>query len=289
MNCSVGRAIPPRRCVAPIALRRTTAHRFGMIIPDNLTSQTVTSVTHWDDYMFSFRLTRPPSFRFNAGEFVMLGLMRGEKPLLRAYSMASPTWDEEVEFLSIKVPDGPLTSHLQRIVPGDQVLLGKKPTGSLVADALLPGKRLFMLATGTGLAPFMAVAREPEIYERFDQLVIVHSVRQVVDLAYREILDARLAGDPLVGEEAAKRFHYVPTVTRDEFHTRGRIGDVIASGRLFEELDGPAAFDPETDRIMMCGSMAMIRDFAARFEGMGFIEGAHSHPGHYVIERAFVG
>ncbi len=260
-----------------------------MIIPANLTSETVTSVHHWDDYLFSFRLTRPPSFRFNAGEFVMLGLMNGEKPLLRAYSMASPTWDEEVEFLSIKVADGPLTSRLQKIVPGDQVLLGKKPTGSLVADALLPGKRLFMLCTGTGLAPFMSVAREPEIYDRFEQLVVVHSVRQVVDLAYREVLEARLADDPLVGEEAATRLHYVPTVTRDEFHTKGRIGDVMESGKMFEGLHGPAKFDPETDRIMMCGSMAMIRDFAARFEAMGFIEGAHSHPGHYVIERAFVG
>ena len=260
-----------------------------MIIPTNLTSETVTSVHHWDDYMFSFRLTRPPSFRFNAGEFVMLGLMNGEKPLLRAYSMASPTWDEEVEFLSIKVADGPLTSRLQKIVPGGQVLLGKKPTGSLVADALLPGKRLFMLATGTGLAPFMSVAREPDMYERFEQLVVVHSVRQVVDLAYREVLEARLADDPLVGEEAMNRLHYVPTVTRDDFHTKGRIGYVMESGKLFEGLDGPAKFDPETDRIMMCGSMAMIRDFAARFEAMGFIEGAHSHPGHYVIERAFVG
>lgn len=260
-----------------------------MTIPANLTSETVTSVTHWDDHMFSFRLTRPPSFRFNAGEFIMLGLMNGEKPLLRAYSMASPTWDEEVEFLSIKVEDGPLTSRLQKIVPGDQVLLGKKPTGTLVADALLPGKRLFMLATGTGLAPFMSVAREPDMYERFDQLIIVHSVRKTADLAYHDMLAARLADDPLVGDDAPSRFFYVPTVTRDEFHTRGRIGDLMDSGKLFEGLDGPAHFDPETDRIMMCGSMAMIKDFAAKFEAMGFDEGAHSHPGHYVIERAFVG
>jgi ferredoxin/flavodoxin---NADP+ reductase len=260
-----------------------------MIIPSNLTGETVTSVTHWDDHMFSFRLTRPPSFRFNAGEFIMLGLMNGEKPLLRAYSMASPTWDEEVEFLSIKVEDGPLTSRLQKIVPGDQVLLGKKPTGTLVADALLPGKRLFMLATGTGLAPFMSVTREPDMYDRFEQLIVIHSVRKTADLAYREVLEARLADDPLVGEEAVNRLFYVPTVTRDEFHTRGRIGDVIESGKLFEGLSGPAKFDPETDRIMMCGSMAMIKDFAARFEGLGFAEGAHSHPGQYVIERAFVG
>ena len=260
-----------------------------MIIPANLTSETVTSVTHWDEFLFSFRMTRPASFRFNAGEFVMLGLMNGDKPLLRAYSMASPTWDEELEFLSIKVADGPLTSRLQKIVPGDQVLLGKKPTGTLVADALLPGKRLFMLATGTGLAPFMSVAREPEIYDRFDQLIVVHSTRRVIDLAYREMLEPRLANDPLVSDQAASQFHYVPTVTRDVFRNTGRIGDMIDSGKLFEGVDGPAHFDPETDRVMMCGSMAMIKDFAARFETLGFSEGANSKPGHYVIERAFVG
>lgn len=260
-----------------------------MTIPANLTSETVTSVTHWDEFLFSFRMTRPPSFRFSAGEFIMLGLMNGDKPLLRAYSMASPTWDEELEFLSIKVADGPLTSRLQKIVPGDQVLLGKKPTGTLVADALLPGKRLFMLATGTGLAPFMSVAREPEIYDRFDQLIVVHSTRRVIDLAYREMLEARLADDPLVSEQAASQFHYVPTVTRDAFRNTGRIGDLIESGKLFEGVEGPAQFDPVTDRVMMCGSMAMIKDFAARFEGLGFSEGANSKPGHYVIERAFVG
>lgn len=260
-----------------------------MTIPTNLTSERVLSVHHWDDYLFSFTLTRPPSFRFTSGEFTMLGLMNGEKPLLRAYSMASPAWDETVEFLSIRVPDGPLTSRLGKIVPGDEVLLGKKPTGTLVADALLPGKRLFMLATGTGLAPFMSVARDPDLYERFEQLVIVHSVRQVADLAYRDQLEARFADDPLVGDLAPHRLHYVPTVTREAFRTQGRIGDLMASGALFEGVGGGHAFDPETDRIMMCGSMAMIKEFAARFETLGFTEGAHSHPGHYVIERAFVG
>lgn len=260
-----------------------------MTIPANLFAETVTSITHWDEFLFSFRITRPASFRFNAGEFVMLGLMIGEKPLLRAYSMASPTWDDEIEFLSIKVPDGPLTSHLKKIVPGDTVLLGKKPTGTLVADALLPGKRLFMLSTGTGLAPFMSVSREPDIYDRFDQLVLVHSTRTVIDLAYRDRLEARLADDPIVGDRAIEQFHYVPTVTREDFRNRGRIGDLIESGVLFAGLDGAPQFDPETDRVMMCGSMAMIKDFAARFDALGFTEGAHSHPGHYVIERAFVG
>ena len=260
-----------------------------MTVPSNLTSETVLSVHHWDPYLFSFTLTRPPSFRFESGEFVMLGLMNGEKPLLRAYSMASPSWDEKLEFLSIRVPDGPLTSRLGTIVPGDQVLLGKKPTGTLVADALLPGKRLFMLATGTGLAPFMSVARDPAIYDRFEQLVIVHSVRQVIDLAYRDQLEASFGDDPLVGDIAPGRLHYVPTVTREAFRTQGRIGDLITSGALFANVGGAADFDPETDRVMMCGSMAMIRDFAARFDALGFSEGANSHPGHYVIERAFVG
>ena len=258
-------------------------------IPSNLYAETVTSVTHWDEFLFSFRMTRPAGFRFNAGEFAMIGLMNGEKPLLRAYSMASPTWDDELEFLSIKVPDGPLTSRLQKIVPGDTVLIGKKPTGTLVADALLPGKRLFMLSTGTGLAPFMSVAREPDMYDRFDQLVIVHSTRRVIDLAYREMLEARLADDPLVSDRAAEQFFYVPTVTRDTFRNEGRIGDLIESGKLFEGIEGAANFDPETDRVMMCGSMEMIKDFSARFDSLGFTQGAHSHPGHYVIERAFVG
>lgn len=258
-------------------------------IPPNLTAQTVTTITHWDEFLFSFRITRPPSFRFNAGEFVMLGLMNGEKPLLRAYSMASPTWDDEVEFLSIKVADGPLTSRLQRITPGDTVLLGRKPTGTLVADALLPGKRLFMFATGTGLAPFMSIAREPDSYDRFDQLVLVHSTRNIVDLAYRELLQARLADDPIVGDRAVDQFHYVPTVTREAFRNRGRIGELIDSGALFDQIGGDPHFDPERDRVMMCGSMTMIKDFAGRFDALGFAEGAHSHPGHYVIERAFVG
>ena len=260
-----------------------------MTVPAHLTEETVTQVTHWDDHMFSFRMTRPPSFRFNAGEFAMIGLMVDGKPLLRAYSMASPTWDEEVEFLSIKVDDGPLTSRLQKIVPGDKVLLGRKPTGTLVAEALLPGKRLFMLATGTGLAPFMCVMREPDTYERFDEVVMVHSVRKVSDLAYRAMLEAKLADDPLVSEEAAAKLHYIPTVTREPFRTTGRIGDLMESGALFAGLSGPLHFDPATDRAMMCGSMAMIKEFAGRFDALGFKEGAHSHPGHYVIERAFVG
>ncbi|AJP71086.1 ferredoxin--NADP reductase [Sphingomonas hengshuiensis] len=247
-------------------------------------------VRHWNEHLFSFAIERPASFRFRSGEFVMIGLLDGERPLMRAYSIASPAWSDELEFLSIKVPDGPLTSRLQMIRPDDQVYLGRKPTGTLVADALLPGKRLFMLSTGTGLAPFLSIARDPEIYDRFSQVVLVHSVRRVSDLAYYDELTAQLASDPLVQEQALLQFHYIPTVTREPFHTTGRIDALAASGALFAPpVLGERRFDPETDRVMLCGSTAMIRDFAAMLEGLGFDEGSNAAPGHFVIERAFVG
>lgn len=255
-----------------------------------LSVETVLSVRHWNEHLFSFRISRPASFRFRSGEFVMIGL-KGEngKPLLRAYSVASPAWDEELEFLSIKVQDGPLTSKLQLIEPGDQIYLGRKPTGTLVTDALLPGKRLFMLSTGTGLAPFLSLARDPDVYEFYEQVVVVHSVRRVSDLAFHDELEGRLAEDPLVAEQAATQFHYVPTVTREAFRNTVRIDKLVESGALFEGLEGPAKFDPETDRIMMCGSMEMIKQFAAWFEANGFTEGSNAAPGQFVIERAFVG
>ncbi|AUW58893.1 ferredoxin--NADP(+) reductase [Sphingobium sp. SCG-1] len=255
----------------------------------SLTVETVLSVRHWNEHLFSFTCTRPPSFRFRSGEFVMLGLPGEKKPLLRAYSVASPSYAEELEFLSIKVQDGPLTSELQKIQPGDQMYLGRKPTGTLVADALIPGSRLFLLSTGTGLAPFLSIIRDPEIYDRFEQIVVVHSVRRVSDLAFHEELESKLAGDPLVEEEAKAQLHYLPTVTREPFHTSGRIDALIANGKLFEGVGGPHKFVPETDRIMMCGSMDMIRDLAALFEREGFTEGSNAQPGQYVIERAFVG
>lgn len=254
-----------------------------------LSVEEVLSVHHWNDRLFSFTISRPASFRFRSGEFVMIGL-QGEngRPLLRAYSIASPAYAEELEFLSIKVPDGPLTSRLQKIQPGDQVYLGKKPTGTLVADALLPGKRLFLLSTGTGLAPFLSVARDPDIYDRFDQILIAHCTRHVSDLAFRELLEGRLAGDPLVEDQALLQFHYLPTVTREDFQTTGRISALIENGKLFAPLGGPAQFDPETDRIMLCGSMAMIRDLEKYFLEQGFTEGSNASPGQFVIERAFV-
>ncbi|MFW2830047.1 ferredoxin--NADP reductase [Sphingomonas sp. ID0503] len=255
--------------------------------------ETVLSVHHWNEHLFSFKITRPASFRFRSGEFVMIGLQGDNgKPLVRAYSIASPAYAEELEFLSIKVEDGPLTSKLQKIEPGDQVYLGRKPTGTLVTDALLPGKRLFMLSTGTGLAPFLSLMRDPDVYDMYSEVIVVHSVRRVSDLAFRELMESRLAGDPLVEEAAAEQFSYIPTVTREPFPTSDRIDKLIDDGRIFRtqtQASGPHHFEPEHDRIMMCGSMDMIKDLAAKFEGMGFVEGSNAAPGGFVIERAFVG
>lgn len=266
-----------------------TAPSAGLEPTTALSVEEVLSVRHWNEHLFSFTISRPASFRFRSGEFVMIGLPDGKKPLLRAYSIASPAWAEELEFLSIKVPDGPLTSRLQTIQPGDQIYLGRKPTGTLVTDALLPGKRLFMLGTGTGLAPWMSLARDPDVYECFEQVVIVHSVRRVSDLAYREELESGLADDPLVSEESTQQLRYLPTVTREPFPVSERIGTLIDNGRLFETLGGEAKLDPATDRVMLCGSMDMIRDLSAQLEAMGFVEGSNAKPGDFVIERAFVG
>lgn len=253
-----------------------------------LTVEEVRSVRHWNEHLFSFAISRPASFRFRSGEFVMIGLPGDGRPLLRAYSIASPAWSDELEFLSIKVPDGPLTSRLQRIEHGDYVFLGRKPTGTLVADALIPGNRLFLFSTGTGLAPFLSLARDPDIYEKFGQIVLVHCVRQVSDLAFHDDLASHLASDPLVRDQALLQLHYVPTVTREAFRNQGRITSLIDNGKLFEGVNGPRHLDPELDRIMLCGSMAMIRDFADRLTASGFTEGSNAKPGQFVIERAFV-
>jgi ferredoxin--NADP+ reductase len=251
-------------------------------------AQTVLSVRHWDDRLFSFRVTRPSSFRFRSGEFVMIGLP-GEngKPVLRAYSIASPFWDEELEFYSIKVPDGPLTSRLQKIGVGDEVIVKTKPTGTLVIDALLPGKRLWMISTGTGVAPFASLMREPETYEKFESVVLTQTCRLNSELAYGTDLVRRLAEDPLVGEEAAVKFRRYTTTTRETSERMGRITDLIESGKLFEDLGVPA-LDPAHDRVMICGSMALNRDMKRILEARGFTEGANSKPGEYVVERAFV-
>jgi ferredoxin/flavodoxin---NADP+ reductase len=255
-------------------------------LPD---AQTVTSVRHWTDRLFSFRVTRPQSLRFRSGEFVMIGLL-GEngKPLLRAYSIASPSWDEELEFYSIKVPDGPLTSKLQHIQPGDEIILRPKPVGTLVLDALLPGKRLWFLATGTGIAPFASLMRDPETYEKYEQVVMMHTCRTVAELDYgRELVDG-LKDDPLIGEFVGDKLKYYPTTTREDFPHMGRITDNLTSGKVFEDL-GIHPMDRDHDRAMVCGSLAFNHDVKAVLEGFGLREGANSDPQEYVVEKAFVG
>ncbi|PKP74528.1 MAG: ferredoxin--NADP(+) reductase [Alphaproteobacteria bacterium HGW-Alphaproteobacteria-6] len=255
-------------------------------LPD---AQQVTTVRHWTDSLFSFRVTRPQSLRFRSGEFVMIGLLddRG-KPLLRAYSIASPSWDEELEFYSIKVPDGPLTSRLQHIRPGDQIILRPKPVGTLVLDALLPGKRLWFLATGTGIAPFASLMRDPETYEKYETVIMMHTCRTVAELEYGRQLVESLKDDPLIGEFVGDKLKYYPTTTREEFHQMGRITDNLASGKVFADL-GLAPMDPATDRAMVCGSLAFNIDVKAVLEGFGLREGANSEPLEYVVEKAFVG
>ena len=253
--------------------------------------ETVTWVRHWTDAYFSFGMTRPASFRFRSGEFVMIGLPGGNgKPILRAYSIASPAWADELEFFSIKVADGPLTSRLQAIEPGDQVLMARKPTGTLVLDALKPGKRLFLIGTGTGLAPWLSVARDPDAYERFQKVIVAHGVREVKDLAYRAMFEEELKHDEMFGEYARGQLVYYPTVTRETFPYFGRITDRIRSGELFRDLGLDATrFDPAEDRVMLCGSMHMIKDCAAILESQGLVEGSNAEPGDFVLERAFVG
>ena len=249
----------------------------------------VTSVTHWTDRLFSFRVERPRSLRFRSGEFVMIGLL-GEsgKPLLRAYSIASPAWDEELEFYSIKVPDGPLTSRLQHIKVGDEIILRPKPVGTLVHDALLPGKRLWFLATGTGVAPFASLMREPDTYGKYDQIIMMHTCREVAELEYGRQLVEGLKDDPLIGELLGDKLLYYPTTTREPFARMGRVTDNLSSGKVFADLGLPP-MDRATDRAMVCGSLAFNVDVKAILEGFGLREGANSEPLEYVVEKAFVG
>jgi len=250
--------------------------------------ETVTWVQHWTPSLFSFRTTRDPALRFASGQFVMVGLMKEDgKPLVRAYSIASPAWHEELEFYSIKVPDGPLTSRLQNIQVGDQVLIGRKPTGTLVLDGLKPGKRLYMLGTGTGLAPWLSLARDPEVYERFDEVIVTHTVREVGDLNYRELLEEELPNDEYLGELIGPKLRYYPTVTREEFKTKGRITDLIASGKLFEDLGVPP-LDPAVDRLMLCGGPSVLADLKQLLLDRGYQEGSLANPGDFVLEKAFV-
>jgi len=250
--------------------------------------ETVTWVQHWTESLFSFRTTRDPALRFASGQFVMVGLMKEDgKPLVRAYSIASPSWHDELEFYSIKVADGPLTSRLQNIKVGDQILVGRKPTGTLVLDGLKPGKRLYMLGTGTGLAPWLSLARDPEVYERFDEVIVTHTVREVADLNYRELFERELPNDEILGELIGGKLKYYPTVTREDFKTRGRITDLIASGQLFDDLGTPP-FDPAQDRVMLCGGPSVLADLKQQLLDRGYVEGSIAQPGDFVLEKAFV-
>jgi len=258
-------------------------------LPGSMTRETVCSVHHWTPRLFHFRITRPADFRFRSGEFVMIGLeLKPGKPLLRAYSISCPAWDEELEFFSIKVPDGPLTQHLQKIQPGDEVVLGRKPTGTLVLDALVPGSRLYLLSTGTGVAPFASLVRDPETYEKFDRVILTHTCREVAELGYGESVVAAAKEDPLVGEEATAKLVHYATTTREPYGRQGRITDLIENGTLFQDLGLPY-FDPAHDRVMICGSMAMLQDTKALVEKAGLTEGSNASPAEFVIEKAFVG
>jgi ferredoxin--NADP+ reductase len=250
--------------------------------------ETVTWVQHWTPSLFSFRTTRDPALRFASGQFVMVGLMTPEgKPLVRAYSIASPAWHEELEFYSIKVADGPLTSRLQNIKVGDQVLIGRKPTGTLVLDGLKPGKRLYMLGTGTGLAPWLSLVRDPEVYDRFDEVIVTHTVREVADLNYRALLEHELAEDEILGEIIGSKLRYYPTVTREPFKTEGRVTDLIESGKLFDDLGLPP-FDKAVDRVMLCGGPSVLADLKQQLLDRGYEEGSIAKPGDFVLEKAFV-
>lgn len=253
----------------------------------NFNTETVLSVRHWTDTLFSFVTTRDPAFRFASGQFTMIGLSLEGRPLLRAYSIASPTYDDQLEFFSIKVQDGPLTSRLQHLKEGDAILVGRKPTGTLVHDALLPGARLYLLGTGTGLAPFLSVIRDPSTYERFEKVVLIHGCRFKSELAYQDLILERLPGDELLGEMVRDQLIYHPMVTREPFANQGRITDAFAAGRLPDALGLPK-IDAAGDRFMLCGSPAMLADMTEWLKAQGLTEGSNANPGHYVIEKAFV-
>ena len=263
-----------------------------LFYPDNesamsaFNEERVLTIHHWTDRLFSFTTTRDPSLRFSNGHFTMIGLRVNDKPLLRAYSIVSPNYEEYLEFLSIKVEDGPLTSRLQHIKVGDSIVVGRKPTGTLLIDYLLPAKRLYMFSSGTGLAPFLSVIRDPDTYEKFEEVILVHGVREVAELAYHDYLTQTLPEHELLGEMVSKQLKYYPTVTREAYKNTGRITTLVENGKLFSDLGLPT-LDREQDRIMICGSPDMLRDLKTMLEACGFNEGNTSKPGDFVIERAF--
>ncbi len=266
----------------------------SLAIPD---AQVVTEVKHWTDRLFSFRVTRPVTLRFRSGEFVMIGLMQTdektgkEKPLLRAYSIASPSWDDELEFYSIKVQNGPLTSRLQHIDIGDEIILRPKPVGTLVHDALLPGKRLWFFATGTGIAPFASLLRDPQTYQDYDEVILTHTCREVGELQYGRDLIETIRSDEMLEELIGEGFHqklrYYPTTTRETSAKMGRITDLMRKGEVFADL-GVAPLSPDTDRAMVCGNLAFNLEIKQMLEDYGLREGANSDPKEYVVEKAFL-
>jgi ferredoxin/flavodoxin---NADP+ reductase len=252
-----------------------------------LRSEEVTSVRHWTESLFSFTTTRDAGFRFQNGQFAMIGLEVSGRPLLRAYSLASANYEENLEFFSIKVPDGPLTSRLQHLKEGDRILVNGKPTGTLILDNLQPGRHLYLLSTGTGLAPFLSIIKDPETYERYEKIVLVHGCRQVAELAYGDFITQELPQHEFIGDLIRDKLIYFPTVTREPFRNRGRLTDLITSNTLFDEIGLPPLSAAE-DRVMMCGSPSMLQDLVVILRDLGFEEGNHSKPGQYVIEKAFV-
>ena len=286
--------LDPRLCGritrAPDGMERGNQESVAIAPPTreygHLSQQRVLSVHHWTDTLFSFTTTRDASLRFENGQFAMIGLEMNGKPLLRAYSLASANYEDHLEFLSIKVPDGPLTSHLAHLKVGDVVLVGRKPTGTLLLDNLRPGRNLYLLATGTGLAPFMSLIKDPASYERFERVILTHTVRRVGELAYVNHIRHELPRHEFLGEDIAAKLVYYPSVTREEFQTRGRITSLIESGKIFTDLCIPP-LDPALDRVMICGSTAMLTDTERLLVERGFDEGNNAAPGSYVVEKAF--
>ena len=250
-------------------------------------TERVLDVRHWNEHLFSFTCTRDSGLRFDNGQFVMIGLMVDGRPLLRAYSIASPNYEENLEFFSIKVQNGPLTSRLQHLQPGDTLLISKKPTGSLVIENLKPGGNLYLLSTGTGLAPFLSVIHDPDFYETFDRIILTHGVREVSELGYHDYILNELPENEYIGELVKEKLMYYPTVTREPFRNQGRLTDLIRSGKLADDLGLPE-LNPQTDRVMICGSPAMLAELVDILKERGFTEGTSRDPGEYVIERAFV-
>jgi ferredoxin--NADP+ reductase len=280
------RARPARPGLARMRQWRVPQPATGM--SSAFITETILDVRHWTDAYFSFTCTRDDGFRFENGQFVMIGLMVDGKPLMRAYSIASPNWEEQLEFFSIKVPDGPLTSRLQHIRPGDSLLLSRKPTGTLLISDVHPGGNLYLLATGTGLAPFLSVIRDPATYERFDRVIVTHGVREQADLAYRDYIERELPHHEYLGEQIREKLLYYPAVSREPFRHQGRLTDLMASGAMQRTLGLPE-LNPETDRAMICGSPQMLADFRRLLDARGLVASPKiGQAGHYVFERAFV-